>query len=163
MLTGPDKGRVGHKGWTTMTTNNHSISTAAVFAGCTKRERTRLDQMATPVRVMAGTRLTVEGSGRREFGVLIDGTATVLIGDEPVATLAPGDHYGELSLLAASIDPTARQSATVIADCDQWVAVMSRLEISTVLADLPRSAAVLHSVAHQRRTTNGRRVAAAGN
>ena len=51
-------------------TSNHSISTAAIFAGCTKREQARLDQLATPVKVRAGARLTVEGSGRRELGVL---------------------------------------------------------------------------------------------
>lgn len=135
-------------------TSNHSISTAAIFAGCTKRERARLDQLATPVRVRAGTRLTVEGSGRRELGVLIDGTATVLIGDEPIAALVPGDHYGELSLLAASTDPTVRQSATVIADSDQWVAIMSSLEINTLLTDFPHPSAALRRIADRRRAAN---------
>ncbi len=137
-------------------TSNHSISTAAIFAGCTKRERARLDQLATPVKVRAGARLTVEGSGRRELGVLIDGTATVLIGDEHVATLAPGDHYGELSLLAASADPAARQSATVIADSDQWVAVMSSTEINTLLTDFPQPSAALRRIADHRRAANRR-------
>ena len=135
-------------------TTNHSISTASIFAGCSKREQARLDQLAASVRVSAGTRLTVEGSGRRELGVLIDGTATVLVDGEPVATLSPGDHYGEMSLLASPTDPAARQSATVIADCDQWVAVMSTDEINTVLAEFPRPSAALRRIADERRAAN---------
>lgn len=92
--------------------------------------------------------------------MLVDGTATVLIGDEPIASLAPGDHYGELSLLAASADPAARQSATVIADSDQWVAVMSSTEINTLLTDFPRPSAVLRRIADRRRAANQRSAAA---
>lgn len=132
----------------------HTISTAKIFAGCTRRERARLDELATPVKVPAGYRLTIEGSARHELGVLLDGTARVTIGSETVATLQPGDHFGELSLLAEPGSPAARQSATVTADEEQWVAIMSVREVAAMLTEFPEPSAALRQVAQERLAEN---------
>lgn len=137
--------------------DQHSISTARIFADCTSRERARLDQLATAIRVSAGTLLTKEGSNRRELGVLLDGTATVQIGGRTVATLQPGDHYGELSFLASLKDPAAAQTATVVADDDQWIAVLAKAEARTLLDEFPNPSAALRSLADERQAENERR------
>ena len=75
-----------------MSTTNHSVSGAAIFAHCTDRQRARLDSLATPVEVKAGYELVREGAVGMEFGVIVEGTATVTVAGRNVATLGAGDH-----------------------------------------------------------------------
>ena len=131
--------------------DRHRASSAEIFAGCSRSQRSRIDQLAASFRVPAGTTLSVQGSRRHEFGVLLDGTATVIIDGKPVGTMGPGDHYGELSLLATAKDPSAPRTATVVADQDQWIATMSLVEARTMLAEFPELSEALLTSADDRR------------
>ena len=55
-----------------------------------------------------------------EFFIILDGTATVTRDGQVVATLGPGDHFGEISLLDGDV-----RTASVIAETD-----MTLLEIT---------------------------------
>jgi CRP-like cAMP-binding protein len=71
-----------------------------------------------------------------------------------VATLGPGDHYGEVALLERSGHPDhAVRMATVTAEEDMWVAVMSVQEFATVLADFPEVADRVKRAARDRVAT----------
>ena len=48
---------------------------------------------------LAGHGILTEGMTGPEFFIILDGTASVLIDDEVVATLGPGDFFGEVAAL----------------------------------------------------------------
>ncbi|HWW10864.1 MAG TPA: cyclic nucleotide-binding domain-containing protein [Candidatus Acidoferrales bacterium] len=48
---------------------------------------------------LAGHGVLTEGMTGPEFFIILDGTASVLIDDEVVATLGPGDFFGEVAAL----------------------------------------------------------------
>lgn len=64
--------------------------------------RTELDDVASRLddaTYLAEHGIITEGMGGPEFFIILEGTATVLIDDEPVATLGPGDFFGEVAAL----------------------------------------------------------------
>lgn len=129
---------------------SHSISTAKVFRLSSERERARLDAIATSTQIPAGRELTSEGRHGKEFGVLLDGSATVTVDGEVVATLRAGDHFGEMALLQAVGVGGDLRTATVVADTDLWISVMSVQEFGTLLNEFPDVADQLRRVAAQR-------------
>jgi len=129
----------------------YSVGGGKAFAGCTDKQRRRLDALASVVTVSAGSDLTVQGSRGREFGVILDGEAVVVIDDREVGRLGPGDHYGELALLD---DPstTKGRRATVTTTVDSTVAAMTVAEFQTVLLEMPEVAARIMRTAFARAT-----------
>lgn len=115
--------------------SGYSITSADVFQQCNPKQRRAIDELATPIAVSAGQELTREGRTGKEFGVLLDGSANVTIDGETVATLHAGDHFGEMALLAGS--GGADRSATVTADSDMWVSMMSVAEFDTLVSRFP--------------------------
>jgi CRP/FNR family cyclic AMP-dependent transcriptional regulator len=77
-------------------------------------------RIARRVEVAAGDVITAEGDRDDRFYTFADGTARVTIGRRTMATLVPGDFFGEVSLL----DPGPR-TATVTASTD---VVLYRIE-----------------------------------
>jgi len=137
-----------------MTAQNPTIATvadAAIFVHCTPKQAERLEALSSIVEVKAGYQLTREGTIGLEFGVIIDGTASVTVAGREVATLGAGDHYGEVALLERLADPDhAVRIATVTAVTDLRVAVMNVQEFATVLADLPEVADAVRRAARER-------------
>ena len=113
------------------------LTAGKVFAGCTKKERRQLDRLSSLLRVEAGAVLTREGQRGHEFGVIVDGTATVTVGGQQVARLGAGDHFGEIAMLDRGGVGRGRRTATITADVDLWVAICSEQELSSVLAAVP--------------------------
>ena len=74
-----------------------------------------------------------EGERGDELVVLLEGNVEVRRDGAVLATLGPGDHFGEMALL----DDTARRSATVVAVTPVVVAYVSRHHFDTLLADNP--------------------------
>lgn len=64
-------------------------------------------------RVPAGHVLVTQGSPGAGFHLILDGSAVVSINDKEVATLEPGDYFGEMSLI-----DKAPHSATVVSGPD---------------------------------------------
>ena len=144
------------------TPTRHSITSATVFQGCSAKELQRLDALGTSISVSAGQELTQEGRVGREFGVLLDGTATVTIRGEKVATLAAGDHFGAMALFASVGTDDATRSATITADADLWISMMSVAEFSSLTLQFPEIADQLRDIAAQRLTANEQRLSTSG-
>jgi len=87
--------------------------------------------LASPRGFAAGTAVVREGETGDEFFVLM-GTATVSRQGRDVASLEPGDYFGELALF----DPAPR-NATVAADVPVTVAVLERRRFQTALDAVP--------------------------
>jgi CRP-like cAMP-binding protein len=128
----------------------HTVAAAAIFAHCSGKQRRRLEQLSTPIEVKAGYELTHEGSTGHEFGVIIEGRAVVRVDGHQVAKLGPGDHYGEVALLEEVGHTHGRRMATVTAETDLWVSVMSVAEFRTVLVEMPDVADAVRRAARDR-------------
>ena len=71
----------------------------------------RLSQAGTPIDLPAGATLCTKGDVGQEAFLILEGEATVDLGDR-VVQVGPGDVVGEM----ATLDPFARRNATVHAD-----------------------------------------------
>ena len=77
----------------------------------------------------------------------------MIVGGRTVATLGTGDHYGEVAVLNHIGHPEAdagRRMATITADTDLWVAVMSIQEFASLLAEFPDVADAVRRAARDR-------------
>ncbi len=73
-----------------------------------------------------------KGSIGREAFIIVDGTAEVRRNDKKVATLGPGDCFGELALL-----DHGPRTATVVATTDLKVLVLGAREFAGILDEVP--------------------------
>lgn len=132
---------------------DHRVSSAKLFFGCTAEQRTRIDALATNIHVAAGSSITREGQRGKEFGVILEGSATVSIGGSELASMGAGDYFGEIALLSAASGSGGIQTATVVADTDLELAVLSVREFESLISELPAIAAEIGRVAEQRAAT----------
>ena len=108
---------------------------STLFSGLSKKELKAVGQLLTPVKVAQGTVLAREGDLGREAMYIASGTASVERDGTKVATLGPGEFFGELALLTG-----ARRIAMVTAETDMVVAALSRQEFASLLDASPRIA-----------------------
>ena len=80
----------------------------------------------------AGTIITETGTDGIGFSIIDGGTATVVVGDNPVRTLRSGDHFGEIAL----IDDGPR-SAQVTADTELRCFGLTAWEFRPFVQDHP--------------------------
>jgi CRP/FNR family transcriptional regulator, cyclic AMP receptor protein len=91
-----------------------------------------LRRASAEVTVPKGKELVKEGSIGREFFFILEGTASVRRNNRRVATLGPGQYFGELALL----DRRPR-SASVVSDTDMRLLVLGQREFAGVLEAIP--------------------------
>jgi CRP/FNR family transcriptional regulator, cyclic AMP receptor protein len=116
------------------------------FSGLSKRELATVAQLTDDIDVEAGAVLAREGDFGQEFFVIIDGTAEVLRGDEPIAELGPGEFFGEIALIEEE-----RRIATVRALSPMKLLVMSRNSFRTIDRSMPQVNATVAAAIKQRR------------
>lgn len=97
------------------------IKSVPLFAAASKSELNEIAQIADEIDFPEGKTLITEGDTGREFFVLIEGNADVERGGKKVASLGPGDFFGEVALIAktprnATITTTSAVRALVITD-----------------------------------------------
>ena len=120
-----------------------TLAKIPLFKECTKKELQAVSRLVTPINVKSGKVLTKEGDAGREFMIIASGTASVRRKGRKIATLGPGDFFGELALLAG-----VPRTATVIAESDMVVEALNRAEFATLLDESPSIARkVLSAVA----------------
>lgn len=103
-----------------------------LFSACTKRDLQMIGKVSDEVDVATGRTLTDEGRAGHEFYLILDGQASVRRKGKKVATLGPGQYFGELSLL-----DRGPRSATVVADTDMRLLVLGQREFNGVLDEVP--------------------------
>jgi CRP/FNR family cyclic AMP-dependent transcriptional regulator len=108
------------------------LSSLPLFRDCSSRELRRIAGLAEVITVPAGSVLVREGRQGFEFFVISSGDARVVIDGRTVATLRPGDHFGELALLAC----TARD-ATVVSETAMELVVIEVRSFRGLLAASP--------------------------
>jgi CRP-like cAMP-binding protein len=123
------------------------LADVTLFSGCNSKELAKIAALATEVEIPEGKALAREGQPGREFYVILDGKAAVSIDGSEVATLGPGDFFGEMALL-----DQGPRVATVMASTPMEVAVLDPREFSTLIEEHPAVARkVLKVMAHRLR------------
>ena len=97
------------------------IKRVPLFSAASKQELAEIASIADEIDLPEGRTLISEGDAGREFFVLIAGSADVERGGKKVASLGPGDFFGEIALIAktprnATITTTSPVRALVITD-----------------------------------------------
>lgn len=100
-----------------------ALEEVPLFSKCNKVELQRIDSITTESLAPAGRSLTVTHQLGTEFFVILQGTATVYRRGVQLDTVGPGSFFGELTLLGHG-----RRTATVIADTDMKLLVLTRQE-----------------------------------
>ncbi len=108
------------------------IGKVPLFAGCSKRELSRIASLADEVDIPARTALTSEGRTGREFCVLLSGSVDVHRGRKKVATLREGDFFGEIALIL-----NAPRAATVMAATPVRILVVERRAFRSLMEQVP--------------------------
>jgi pyruvate,water dikinase len=94
-------------------TSMQVLEQVPLFADLAQRDLDQVTQLFKERRFAAGETITKEGAGGAAFFVIESGEAVVSVRGKQLATLGPGDYFGEVAL----IDEGAR-SATVTARSD---------------------------------------------
>lgn len=97
------------------------IKRVPLFSSASRKELEEIASLADEIDLPEGKELITEGDTGHEFFVLIDGTADVERGGKKVASIGPGDFFGEIALIArtprnATIRTTSPVRALVITD-----------------------------------------------
>jgi CRP-like cAMP-binding protein len=106
-----------------------------LFSGCTQSELRKIRKVLEEVTVPMDSLLVEEGQPGLLFFIVVSGQAVVRRGRDRVATIGPGDHFGELSLL----DEEPR-SASVICETDMTLLVLRKRHFQNVLRASPSMA-----------------------
>jgi len=108
------------------------LQAVPLFETCSRKDLQRLARHSEHVTVRAGKSLVTEGETGHEFFVIVSGTAKVLRHGRKIATVGPGDAFGELALLER-----APRNATVVAETDMEVVVLAQREFGGIVDEVP--------------------------
>jgi monovalent cation:H+ antiporter, CPA1 family len=126
-------------------TDTLTLDRIPLFEGLAPKRLNSLRRFLTPIHAAKTGDVILEGAYGREFMVLTSGAATVRKGNAVVATLSPGDAFGEHALLNST-----PRNATVTVDAGSEMLVASAAEFHTIVADFPEVAERLTSLSAAR-------------
>jgi CRP-like cAMP-binding protein len=109
-----------------------ALGSVPLFSACNRKELQLVAKQGVRRTAQAGETLVKEGSAGAELSVVLEGTARVERHGRKVATLGPGDFFGDLSLL-----DRAPRNATVVASTPMELIVLHQRAFDEVLATGP--------------------------
>lgn len=108
------------------------LASMPLFSSCSNKELSRIRKVTDEITVPDGKVLVDQGDIGREAFIIVDGTAVVRRNGRKVATLGPGDYFGEMALL-----DKGPRTASVTAEGELRLLVIGSREFSGVLDDVP--------------------------
>ena len=128
------------------------LSNVRLFGALNRKELNLIGRSADQVAVPAGVTVVTEGETGHEFYLILEGTAVVRRNGRKVATLGPGDYFGELAILDGGT-----RSATVSAETALSMLVIGQRQFIGVLDEVPAVAVkLLAAMAHRLREADAR-------
>jgi CRP-like cAMP-binding protein len=116
-----------------------------MFASLSESELAELTEWFEVKSTVAETRLIDEGTGGYAFFALADGEARVTADDKEIATLIPGDCFGEMALLGGG-----RRTASVTTTTPTTVYVMFGTEFRRLEDTHPEIVAQIKALMRER-------------
>jgi CRP-like cAMP-binding protein len=129
-----------------------ALADVSIFAPLTPEERVTLAEKLVPTRFSSGEVVTREGDTADWLYILTQGTAAARVsgtdgrGDGRVASLEPGQFFGEMALLTG-----APRSATVVAETDLHCYKLDRESFLEIIQARPLMAEEISQLLAQRR------------
>lgn len=108
------------------------LAAVPLLSACSKKELSQIARLGTEITARDGEVLTKQGRPGREFFLIVDGRARCLVDGAAVASLGPGDYFGEMALLDGG-----PRHATVIAEGPMDVLVLETREFWGLLDAAP--------------------------
>jgi aromatic-L-amino-acid decarboxylase len=132
--------------------DRHEQVPAAVslFARLAPEEAAAFAELAVERRAAAGRTIVEQWDTTREFFVVEDGLADVVVDGDVVTTLRPGDYFGEIAALEWGAGFARSRAATVIARDDVRLRVLEPAALVRLLGMFPRIERELRRTAHER-------------
>jgi len=119
-----------------------------LFADLDDRDLERLADRFQERSFSEGEMIVEEGATGTSFFVLAEGNASVSVGGEMRASLAPGDHFGEMAILEQGV-----RSASVTAATDVRSYFLAPWEFRPFIEEHPEIAwKLLQTLGHRLRT-----------
>ena len=122
-----------------------SLQRVPLFAGLSHREREKVARWSDTVELAAERHLLDEGRLPHEFFVILDGEVEVMHGSERLATMGPGDFFGEIALIEHG-----RRTASVVTTTPTTLAVMSPASFAAMRREMPEVALRIDEAIRQR-------------
>jgi len=130
------------------------LKAVPLFASFNKRDLRRLAKASDEVDIRPGYVIVEEGQSGHGFYLILEGTATVRRNNRKLATLGPGQYFGELALL-----DRGPRNATVVADNQMRLLVVGPREFGGVIDEVPGLARkLLTSMAQRLREADARAI-----
>ena len=125
------------------------LAAVPIFASLSDSEREQLAVWFDTQEASEGVRLTGEGAAGYSFFVLADGRAAVTADGAEVASLGPGDFFGEIAIIGSG-----RRSATVTTTTPATLYVMFGTEFRQLQQSQPEIAARIEAAMTERLVAN---------
>jgi CRP/FNR family cyclic AMP-dependent transcriptional regulator len=109
------------------------LRNVSFFAGFEPAELERVAELADEVEALPGAVIIDQGRVGQECFVVLEGQATVHVGDDLVATIGPGTMIGEMAL----VDHRPR-SASVIAESPMRLVAFDTDDFKRLLTEMPK-------------------------
>ena len=122
-----------------------TLERVPLFAGLSHKERERIARWADTVDLPAEKHLLDEGRLPHEFFVILEGEVKVTHEGELLATMGPGDFFGEIALIEHG-----RRTASVVTSMPTTLAVMSPTSFDAMRQQMPQVAARIDDAIRQR-------------
>ena len=109
------------------------LRNVSFFAGFEPAELERVAELADEVEALPGAVIIDQGRVGQECFVVLEGQATVHVGDDLVASIGPGTMIGEMAL----VDHRPR-SASVIAESPMRLVAFDTDDFKRLLSEMPK-------------------------
>ncbi|HMK64089.1 MAG TPA: cyclic nucleotide-binding domain-containing protein [Acidimicrobiales bacterium] len=110
----------------------HYLASVQLFSNCTNKQLREIGKVASQLSIPAGKTLAHEGEVGRELFIILEGTASVTREGRHLATVTAGHVVGELAVLTGQ-----PRNATVTAETDLEILVLTHTELDQLLDDIP--------------------------
>ena len=117
-----------------------------LFEEVSDEELREIAPFADEVSVGEGERLVSEGDFSYEFMAIEEGEAEVSREGEKLATLGPGDYFGEMGLLERD-----RRNATVVAKSPMRLITLTGWDLKRMEKSMPEAVSKIRQTMEQRR------------
>lgn len=128
------------------------IAGIPLFAALANDERERVASVSRLLDLRVGEVVVNDGEFAFDFYALTGGSADVVRAGERIATLAPGDVFGEMGVVARGDGgrPTRRRNASVIVTAPGDAIVIDGSEFRRLADEIPALRDAIHATAASR-------------